>query len=106
MFASGISYRDVFTFNKNRNVLAKALRYAVKGMTADLEGPLETKHPVQAINKLYKSFMSGSGMLANRPLGGPREKGSPPPARGRWGDNPGPPVREGGKAARMSRVCY
>jgi hypothetical protein len=72
MTASGISYRDVFSFSKNRNPLFRGLRYAVKGMTADLEGtPLEWGTPakgIKSIGKLYNSFMTGSGMLANRPL--------------------------------------
>ena len=72
MTMSGISYRDVFSFGKNRNPLFRGLRYAVKGMTADLEGEtLEWGTPskgIKSIGKLYNSFMTGSGMLANRPL--------------------------------------
>lgn len=68
MLASGVSYRDVFSFNKNRNVLAKALRYATTAMTADMEGKPLSKNPVKAVGELYNSFMSGHGALANRPL--------------------------------------
>jgi hypothetical protein len=72
MTASGISYRDVFSFSKNRNPLFRGLRYFVKGATADLEGEtLEWGTPakgIKSIGKIYNSFLTGSGMLANRPM--------------------------------------
>jgi hypothetical protein len=68
MTMSGISYRDVFSFGKDRNPLFKGLRYLVKGMTADMEGRPVSKNPAKAVGELYHSFMTGSGVLANRPL--------------------------------------
>jgi len=72
MTATGISYRDVFSFNKNRNVMYRGLKYMVKAMTHDMEGDvLEWGTPakgIKSIGKIYNSFMTGSGMLANRPL--------------------------------------
>jgi hypothetical protein len=61
MLLGGVSYRDVFTFNANKNVMAKFVRNFGKAATADLEGSAN-------IQSLYKSFMSGHGALANRPL--------------------------------------
>lgn len=63
MLASGISYRDVFSFSKDRNVLWRGLQYATKAMTADMEGK-----PMRSIGDIYNSFMTGHGALANRPL--------------------------------------
>jgi hypothetical protein len=68
MTTSGVSYRDVFSFSKDRNVMFKGLKYMAKAMTADMDGEAFSKNPVKAIGQLYKSFMTGSGVLANRPL--------------------------------------
>jgi hypothetical protein len=68
MLFSGVSYRDVFSFSKDRNVMFRGLRYAAKAMTADMDGEAFSKNPIKAMNQLYHSFMTGSGMLANRPL--------------------------------------
>lgn len=68
MLASGVSYRDVFSFNKNRNVMYRGLQYAAKAMAADMEGKPLSKNPAKAVGELYQSFMSGHGVLANRPL--------------------------------------
>lgn len=68
MVASGISYRDVFSFSKDHNVLWRGLQYATKAMTADMEGKPLNNNPIKAIGELYDSFMTGHGALANRPL--------------------------------------
>lgn len=68
MLLGGLSYRNVFTFNVEKNAFAKLVRNFAKAATADLEDPLNWKKPIESINALYKSFMSGHAALANRPL--------------------------------------
>lgn len=68
MLGSGLRFRDWFSFSAERNNITRLLRYTAKAVTADLEGPLNWKNPTKAIGDMYKSFMSGHGALANRPL--------------------------------------
>lgn len=68
MLLGGVSYRDVFTFNMEKNVFGKILKNFAKAATADLEKPVDWKNPKEAIGNLYKSFLSGHAALANRPL--------------------------------------
>jgi len=77
MLLSGGSFRDVFTFNMNRNIVAKTMRTIAKGASESLENPLTWKAPtsreaiqenIRNIGKLYDSFMKGSAALANKPL--------------------------------------
>ncbi len=77
MLLTGSSYRDVFSFNMNRNTLFKSARYIAKGATAALEDPLTWKNPLTKegrihnaaeVSRLYDSYMKGSALLANRAL--------------------------------------
>lgn len=68
MTLSGISYRDVFSFAKDRNPLFKGLRYFAEAATADMNGKPLSKNPIKAIGELYDSFITGHAVLANRPL--------------------------------------
>lgn len=65
---AGINYRNVFSFNKDRNTMIRGLRYLAKAATADMEGREFSRNPFKAIGELYKSYMNGYGALANRPL--------------------------------------
>jgi len=68
MILSGINYRNVFSFNRDRNTMFRGLRYLAKAITADMEGETLSKNPVKAVGQLYQSFIRGHGALANRPL--------------------------------------
>ena len=68
MLLSGINFRDVFSFNKNKNTLIRGMKLLQKAALADMDGEPFNKNPIKAVGQLYDSFMKGHGILANRPL--------------------------------------